>query len=463
MFKQMRQQWQVNRALKWNALQRARNVRFAITYLTRPNKMQAFRNIQSALAICLSLVTVNASIGNDEAPAAITIGEKHQIQSKVLEEPRTLLVHLPEQYAEKGNARFPVIYVLDGESHFTYALGIVERLARSASAIPPHIVVGIPNQGRSRIRDFRLAGPKGADDFVRFLATDAIPFVDKSYRTHPARTLVGHSSAGLFAIYAMAHAPELFTSYIVSSPWLPGNEDVIADELTSLFDQSAEDSEFLYLSVGEHESELTNPFRTLTDQLRAKAGDRVDWHAKTLSGEGHMTTPAPTLHNALLTRYEGYNLDFDAQPVVDGHNAVKAYYRDFSNRLGYEVQIPDGVIWNLVSHRMLAGEFTQAKKILDLGEKSLPEPMLHNNGYYALREDQPDKAVAIFRQYVRDYPERPNAYDSLGDALEASGQLDEALAAVKKACELASEQDDSQLAVYQGHRAMLQEAIRQNR
>lgn len=413
----------------------------------------------TALTVCLIFVAHNTSTGNDVTPAAVTIGEKHQIQSKVLDEPRTLLIHLPDQYDEKSDSRFPVIYVLDGESHFTYAVGIVERLARSASAIPPHIVVAIPNQGRSRIRDFRLAGPKGADDFVRFLAAEAIPFVDKNYRTHPARTLVGHSYAGLFAIYTMAHAPEPFTSYIASSPWLPGNEDVIADELTSLFDQSTEDSEFLYLSLGEHEDELTKPFQILTDQLREKAGDRVNWHAKTLAGEGHMTTPVPTLHNALLTRYEGYNLDFDAQPVLDGHDAVKAYYRNLSNRLGYEVPIPDGVIWNLVSHRMLAGEFTEAKKILGLGDEPLPEPMLHNNGYYALREDQPDKATAIFQQYVKDYPGRPNAYDSLGDALEASGQLEEALAAVEKACELADKQNDSQLSVYQEHREEIAAAI----
>jgi enterochelin esterase-like enzyme len=47
----------------------------------------------------------------------LTIGERLTVRSKVLGEDRTMFVALPNGYHESG-ARYPVLYVLDGEFFF---------------------------------------------------------------------------------------------------------------------------------------------------------------------------------------------------------------------------------------------------------------------------------------------------------------------------------------------------------
>lgn len=58
-------------------------------------------------------------------------------------------------------------------------------------------------------------------------------------------------------------------------------------------------------------------------------------------------------------------------------------------------------------------------------------------GYQYLGDRQVDRAIALFRQNVRDYPRSWNVYDSLGEALALKGEKREALAMYQKALDLA--------------------------
>jgi Flp pilus assembly protein TadD len=57
-------------------------------------------------------------------------------------------------------------------------------------------------------------------------------------------------------------------------------------------------------------------------------------------------------------------------------------------------------------------------------------------GYAALRQRDPDNAIAAFNEYVRILPQEPNAQDSLGEALLGAGKFTEAETAFRKALEL---------------------------
>src|SRR5689334_12041126 len=71
----------------------------------------------------------------------IVIGTVDTVYSKVLNEKRTIRVHVPEG---GKNQHYPVLYILDGEDHFLSAVGITEEMS---GVIPPMIVVGIDNMG----------------------------------------------------------------------------------------------------------------------------------------------------------------------------------------------------------------------------------------------------------------------------------------------------------------------------
>ena len=77
--------------------------------------------VTKALLICMIgafvMSTSNLQAGDDNK---IVIGEKVNIQSKVLDEERTMFVYLPKGY-DLSTSDYPVMYLLDGGWHFHHA------------------------------------------------------------------------------------------------------------------------------------------------------------------------------------------------------------------------------------------------------------------------------------------------------------------------------------------------------
>lgn len=175
-------------------------------------------------------------------------------------------VGLPFTYARRVDARYPVLYVLDGNGFFGAAVDIARMLTLSRLVYPPDlpllapmppelIVVGIGYPGddpvdlaiewcRRRAYDFtslaenlgegeRLKAPLklmppggdlpygGAANFLQFLIGPVRELVESRYRTDPAvRVLFGASSGGHFSAYALLTAPEAFSHFVIASPAL---------------------------------------------------------------------------------------------------------------------------------------------------------------------------------------------------------------------------------------------------
>ena len=71
------------------------------------------------------------------------------VDSSVLGEQRRYSVWLPSGH-EASQDRYPVLFLLDGPRHFSYATGMVEYLSRYAEVSAPAIVVDIERQRRGR-------------------------------------------------------------------------------------------------------------------------------------------------------------------------------------------------------------------------------------------------------------------------------------------------------------------------
>ncbi len=171
-----------------------------------------------------------------QALEPVVIGEKFQIESKALAETRTYVVHTPDYY-NNGKDAFPVLVLQDAENNFAYASDAVHLLSANGR-IPAMIVVGINNAERTR--DMTPTKPKagfggtpwtgpagGADKFLSFIADELLPTIDHNYRTRPYRVLIGHSLGGLFAVYALLNRPEVFQGYIIISPSLWWDDQVL--------------------------------------------------------------------------------------------------------------------------------------------------------------------------------------------------------------------------------------------
>jgi predicted alpha/beta superfamily hydrolase len=182
-------------------------------------------------ALCLSLLmpfTAMASAPEQQVGEPVTIGHRYPIESKLLKETRSYLVHKPVGY-DFSEQRYPVVILLDAETNFQHVSATLDQLVSVGRALPM-IVVGIENTDRQRDftppittdnPDYKREGAVGgASQFLAFIADELIPHLDRTYRTRPTRILIGHSYGGLFAVHALFNRPEVFKAYIVISPSL---------------------------------------------------------------------------------------------------------------------------------------------------------------------------------------------------------------------------------------------------
>ncbi len=95
-----------------------------------------------ALALCIC----GPASAQDSGP--IVIGRKVKVHSSVMNEDRMLWIYTPDT-ARASTTRYPVLYLLDGESQFVQTAAIVQYLA-DVDRMPPMIIVGLANTNRMR-------------------------------------------------------------------------------------------------------------------------------------------------------------------------------------------------------------------------------------------------------------------------------------------------------------------------
>jgi predicted alpha/beta superfamily hydrolase len=175
-------------------------------------------------------------------PAALDPGRpgvvgsiKHleRLHSPQLDNERGLLVYLPPSYAA-GTARYPVIYMHDGQNLFDPATSFagewaVDQTLEAASetGLEP-IVVAIPNTGPDRTHEYspfvdeKNGGGRG-EMYLRFIVDTIKPLIDADFRTKPEREstgIAGSSMGGLISLYAFFRCRHVFGFAGVMSPSL---------------------------------------------------------------------------------------------------------------------------------------------------------------------------------------------------------------------------------------------------
>ena len=112
---------------------------------------------------------------------SIPITNQHQIliHSKATNEDRTIWIHTPPEYATSTD-NYPVLYLLDGGTHFKYVSEMVDFLSDfETNYISKMIVVAIPNTNRGRdfspTLDINKNKENAADKFLSFIKRRTCP------------------------------------------------------------------------------------------------------------------------------------------------------------------------------------------------------------------------------------------------------------------------------------------------
>ena len=167
------------------------------------------------------------------------------VSSAYLDHDRDLVIYLPPGYDADTAARYPVLYMHDGQNLMdpaTSAFGVAWEVDDTAEAligegrIEPLIIVGVYNSP-ARMDEYTPAvdpeyGGGRADDYGRFLAEELKPDIDAAYRTRPEAAvtgLAGSSLGGLVSMYLGMERSETFSRIGVVSPsvWWAGR-DIVA-------------------------------------------------------------------------------------------------------------------------------------------------------------------------------------------------------------------------------------------
>ena len=237
---------------------------------------------------------------------AITIGKRMIIPSTILGGNREIQIHLPKSYGESSD-EFPVLYVLNGQRWFLYAVNLEETL-HNLELTPEFIVVGISTnneQGNARFAFFN----QNSDKLLDFLKNELIPYIDSRYSTTDERLLFGWEYAGAFTIESIFQQPELFNAYMATSPFPVSGRRL--DVIDSLLNVQLETDTFLYFAASANEGSVTDGASQLDSLLQAKAPASLQWTYQNLdyeesTGIAHLTTPFRGMYHGLRTYYEDY-------------------------------------------------------------------------------------------------------------------------------------------------------------
>ena len=352
-------------------------------------------------------------------PGEIVIGQVRTLKSEVLNETRTLKIWLPESYSESGNT-YPVLYLLDAEMTMRFAKAAATVAEFGGDGIPEMIVVGIENTDRRRDMFPGENGSKsGADDFLKFMTGELFPFIEAGFRTTNYRILTGQSNSALFVSYALLKQPESFNAYFAISPMLGWREQEMLDLAKRSFADFPQRYTFLYIEYGENDFDrvidvVPDFVEVLENANPAALKHRVD----VLPGEGHV--PYTSYRDALLALFPDFRIR--KEDLAQGPDYIDGYYRDLSQRYGFNIEAPAG-------------------------------PMLE---YAKLMMDQQDheKAVKALKLASIRYPDNGFAHYRLAQAYEAVDKLPEALTAYKRVLEIYPQSNTTKVKISELEKSM---------
>lgn len=388
----------------------------------------------------LSLLLLS-STAFGQAPPLYEAPTRLVIKSEVLGEERTVLIRTPFGY-ERNGQRYPVLYMTDGDAHIQHTSSTIEFLARNGR-MPEMIIVGITNTDRGRDLtptrstqtrpDGKLLFPTsgGADKFIKFIETELMPTIEAKYRTQPYRMFAGHSLGGLFAIHVMMTRPELFNSYIAVSPSLQWEDQLLVKRAEQFFTNRKEFKKTLFFSLGNEQGGIAAGFKNFKELLGRYKPEGFVWEAVQLEDEDHGSVVLRSHYLGMRKEFDGWQLPREATTgvVVGGLKGADEHYRKLSQKLGYTLPVPEGLINEI--------------------------------GYRLMNAGKMEEAIATFKSNVERYPASANVYDSLAESYERNDQLELARVNYEKAYTLSKETGGANLEIFKTNLDRVSEKLKQ--
>jgi uncharacterized protein len=278
------------------------------------------------LVVVLLLVSPGTARAQATPPAeAVTLpaAELHTLHSTSTQSDYRIYVALPDGYLSSDTTKYPVVYLLDGDWLFAMLVQSYRMMrfltqevrealliavgypvesyddvaARRFSDLTPTRVEPIEEQFGVRFGQPVRTG--GTQAFFSAVSDEIIPFVEATYRAGPERILAGYSLGSLFATYVLLHEPQMFRSYLIASPSLWWDDEVVFgyEERYASSHQSLPAR--VFLSAGAREGALTTSVQRLGATLSQRQYPDLELTVHIFEGETHFSGIPATLSRGL--------------------------------------------------------------------------------------------------------------------------------------------------------------------
>jgi len=246
-------------------------------------------------------------------------------------------VDVPDSYADNDRP-YPVVFVNDALYAFPLVRSIRNLLGQHGRNIEDFILVGLPPQTgltskQSRSRDYTPSNPlldaaRAKDDYGAetygeaavyrdYIEQQVFPLIAAHYRADMGRKVyAGHSLGGLFGSYVLLTRPEMFQSYILSSPSLWFDKHAILESESAYAAGHSDLSARVMMTSGMYETVRPGPryfkqndmigdMRAFERRLKARAYPHLSIDSKVIEDEDHLTVFPAAISRGLLWALPG--------------------------------------------------------------------------------------------------------------------------------------------------------------
>jgi predicted alpha/beta superfamily hydrolase len=345
--------------------------------------------------------------------AQIKVGVKDSVYSNLLNEQRDLLIYLPQEVRENKDTtmRYPVLYVLDGNTHFLSVSGMVDQLSDKGgnTVFPKMIVVCVLNTNRTRdLTPYKVVAggflsedmaneTGGGANFAGFMEKELFPYLTSRYPVSGYRALVGHSLGGIFALQVLAQQPELFDDYLVIDPSTWYDNRKFANGVLDSLASGNYEGKSLFVAMANTNNEPD------TTRLKLFHTDFSE-HQKSILD---FTLSARKLSTSGLTFIDRYypNDDHNSVPMIATYDGLRELFKSY--RFSFEgLYTPD-----FSPLRSIPDYYERLSKKVKHPMKPTPEFLELCDLYYTVTPD-PKRKQETRTLYQQMYPDRAKAYIS---------------------------------------------------
>lgn len=373
------------------------------------------------LFILLLFPTFVHAQGNDHVGI-----DRVTLVSNVFDENRTVYIQYPKPSSKNPAVAYPVLYLLDGESHFDLVSQHCSYLSRwDVNAMSEMIVVGIVNTNRVRdltpthsILDYYgktdtsatswLKPSGGNERLFQFIQNELMPYINSHYKTQPFKIFAGHSFGGITVINCLLMHPDLFNAYVAVSPSLWWDRDHLLKLADQKLTKETTLNKILFCSDGNEgvsdKSTFHSNLLTFDSLIRTRALSGLNYKYVYYPEESHMSEPLFAYADAMRFIFKTWALPPISEKEVNGEWILK-HYSALTKKYGYTI-LPN--------------------------EKNIYDWAL----WLASKPENIDNAISLLEMLTDVYPTSAKTFITLGDVYVKKGDTKKARSNYQKASKL---------------------------